>query len=246
QAEEAYATFDRLHVVAPDDLDALRGQRDALAFSKSPKVLLHACEVILQKDPSDRTSWTAKGSAHEAIGQPAEALVAYDTVLRLDPHNADASGRKASLLLGLGRNEEAVKAFDVAIEANPASASLWLDKAKAQYRTGAFADAADSLQRTTRYAPEDPKGWYLLGLSLERYEEAAGAFGQAAVLDPTNAAAILNQGACLMELHRFEEAVPVFQTVLLSNPKEPTALRSLSSAFEALGRTKEALDVCVR
>src|SRR5205807_4726875 len=56
EAEEAYATFDRLRVVAPDDLDALRGQRDALAFSKSPKVLLHACDAILQKDPSDRTS----------------------------------------------------------------------------------------------------------------------------------------------------------------------------------------------
>src|SRR5207247_7469745 len=156
-------TLDSVPGGPPEALGALRGQRDALAFWKSPKGLPHACEVILQKDPSERTSWTGKGSAHEAIGQPAEALVAYDTVLRLDPHNADASGRKASLLLGLGRNEEAVKAFEVAIEANPASASLWLDKAKAQYRAGAFADAADSLQRTTRYAPEDPTGWDRLG-----------------------------------------------------------------------------------
>src|SRR5207245_2462317 len=37
KAEEAHATFERLRVVAPDDLDALRGQRDALRHAKSAK-----------------------------------------------------------------------------------------------------------------------------------------------------------------------------------------------------------------
>lgn len=54
KAEDAYAAFDRLRVVAPDDLDALRRQRDALRFSKNPKVLLRACDAILTKDRSSR------------------------------------------------------------------------------------------------------------------------------------------------------------------------------------------------
>src|SRR3989442_673202 len=69
KAEDAYATFERLRVVAPDDLDALRGQRDALRHSKNAKVLLRTCEVILQKDPADAGTWTARAEAHQSLGQ---------------------------------------------------------------------------------------------------------------------------------------------------------------------------------
>src|SRR5207237_6347491 len=107
-----------------------------------------------QQHPQDLPTRTAKGSARRALEPPDEALAAYDTVLKLDPHDAGASARKAGLLLALGRHEDAVKAFDVALEADPASANLWLDKARGQYRMNAFAEAVDSLERTTRYAPE--------------------------------------------------------------------------------------------
>src|SRR3989449_11180700 len=76
KAEDAYATFERLRVVAPDDLDALRGQREALRRSKNAKVLLRTCEVNLQKDPADAGTWTGRGEAHQTLGQPEDAAAA--------------------------------------------------------------------------------------------------------------------------------------------------------------------------
>src|SRR5207247_281536 len=72
--EEAYTTFERLRVAAPDDLDALRGQRDALRHSKNAKVLLRTCEAILQKDPADAGTWTARGEARQSLNEPQDAL----------------------------------------------------------------------------------------------------------------------------------------------------------------------------
>src|SRR5256885_8124992 len=104
KAEEAYATFETLRVVTPDDLDALRGERDALRHSKNGKVLLRTCEAILQKDPTDASTWTARGEAHQTLGQPEQAITAFDTVLRLDSRDPYASARKAALLFSqIGR-----------------------------------------------------------------------------------------------------------------------------------------------
>src|SRR5207249_11714933 len=73
----------------------------------------------------------------------------------------------------------------------------------------AFAEAVDSLERTTRYAPEDPKGWYLLGLSLQslgRHEQAVGAFDRTLALEAKKAKVYVGKGNSLQSLKRYEEA----------------------------------------
>src|SRR3989442_551391 len=64
----AYAAFGAPRGAPPDALDALRAQRDPPRHRKNAKVLRGPCGALLQKNPADAGTWTARGEAHQTLG----------------------------------------------------------------------------------------------------------------------------------------------------------------------------------
>src|SRR6266508_4682765 len=96
--------------------------------------------------------------------------------------------------------------------------------------TGVQTCALPICLRALALEPNSAKAWLGKGTALQwlkRYEEAANAYGQAALRDKGMTPALLKQGSCLLELHRYEEAVPIYETVIAADPKDKAALTGL-------------------
>jgi putative PEP-CTERM system TPR-repeat lipoprotein len=85
----------------------------------------------------------ARGLAHIALREPAEANASFDKALALQPDNIDARLGKARLAAGKGRIEEALNEVDRALAAAPKSADALMLKADL-YRAGRRIDDARS------------------------------------------------------------------------------------------------------
>lgn len=100
------------------------------------------------------------------------------------------------------------------------------------------------LERHMKEAPDDLRGWLLLGrsyLALERTDDAIEAYGQAHRLDPNNVEAMLGLGEALSERaggNVTPAASDLFEHALVLEPGNPRAL--LYSGFAAATRGDRA------
>ncbi len=113
---------------------------------------------------------------------------------------------------------------------------------------GDMASLVDQLTERLKDRPDDGEGWRLLarGLAgLERYGEAAEAYGRAAALAPDDAGLASSQGEALI-FAAGGSVTPAAHAALLRararDPAEPRARYYLGLAEAQAGRRREALD----
>lgn len=103
-----------------------------------------------------------------------------------------------------------------------------------------------ALEAKLATAPNDPAAWLELA-ELRRGQhqlgEALTAANNALTLAPTNAAALYEKGAALLEMGVFEDAASVFTSVLAVEPLSQKALTSLGSAYFSLKHLELAAKV---
>jgi predicted Zn-dependent protease len=115
--------------------------------------------------------------------------------------------------------------------------------AEAAFRAGNYGDAADRFTAYTRSRPENPWGFYMLGLSAWKagnQGQALQSFDQALALDPKHVKSLLNSSRVLLELDRPQEAIDRLRTALVAEPASGDAYRLLGRAHAALGATDSA------
>jgi serine/threonine protein kinase len=78
--------------------------------------------------------------------------------------------------------------------------------------------------------------------NLGHLEEAIAWYDKALDVDPKNADAWNNKGACQLKLGQSEKAVESFRRALVCDTQNAAALRNLGSGLSALGRFSEALE----
>lgn len=108
---------------------------------------------------------------------------------------------------------------------------------------GRFADALALLERARAAAPGAAGIANQLGLALlrlERWEEAADAFGEAATLDSRFAPALSNRAMAWMALARFDEAGRDFAAAAALDPTNLVAANGLAALALRRGETEEA------
>lgn len=106
---------------------------------------------------------------------------------------------------------------------------------------------ADELATKLAATPDDAEGWALLGrsyMALDRFDEAAGAFGNAVALTPDDATFSASEGEALVFANDglvTPEARDVFEAALKADAKEPRSRFYLGLASVQAGEPRAAL-----
>jgi tetratricopeptide (TPR) repeat protein len=115
--------------------------------------------------------------------------------------------------------------------------------AEADFRAGHYPEAADGFAAYTRSRPENPWGFYMLGLASWKagnQGEALQSFDQALAIDPRHLKSLLNSSRVLLELDRPQETIDRVQSALAIEPQSGNAYRLLGRAHAQLGDVDSA------
>ena len=148
-----------------------------------------------------------------------------------------------------GKREEALKQLERAVDSGETSPELYRAMGHIQFELEAFADAADSYRSLTELKPQYAKGWFNLGVCLERMEdwdEASQAFHKAATLDPSHLEAHLGLGVSHLRLEDAKSALFAFERVLELAPDHADALFGKAASIQSLGHPDEASEIYQR
>ncbi len=117
--------------------------------------------------------------------------------------------------------------------------------AESAYQAGRYDEAAQLFTTYTERKPENPWGFYMLGLSSWKsgnLAQADVAFGEALKLDPKHQKSLLNSARVLIELGRNDEALDRVQAALALDSTSAESWRVLGRTQVELGKTDEAID----
>lgn len=118
------------------------------------------------------------------------------------------------------------------------------ESAESAFSAGKYPEATQRFTSYTDSNPENPWGYYMLGLSAWRSgdrEAAAGAFDRALQLDPSHRKSLFNSSRVLLELGQNQEALERIEKALTLEPMSSEGLRLLGRARYQLGQVDEAI-----
>jgi len=113
------------------------------------------------------------------------------------------------------------------------------------FQAGHYDDAAHLFGAYTERKPDNPWGFYMLGLASWKsgnLAQADVAFDEALKLDPKHQKSLLNSARVLIELGRNEEALQRVNASLALDSTSNEAWRMLGRTQTELGKTDEAID----
>jgi len=119
------------------------------------------------------------------------------------------------------------------------------ESAEAAYSAQRYPEAAELFSRYTEQKPENPWGFYMLGLASWKagsLTQAEVAFDQALKLDPKHQKSWLNSARVLLEQGRADEASERAQTAIEHDSSSGEAWRVLARAQVELGNVDEAIE----
>jgi len=166
----------------------------------------------------------------------------FQQALRLDPENREAQDALDLVLATPAEREAAQRRRMEHLVAGGNGQDL-LEEGTKLLAAGDAAEAWTLLDRGTRAEPASAIGWYNLGLAsqqLERWEDAARAYGRAAELAPHNAMASLGLGIALAKLGRCTEAVRALEAARSADGGLYQADYYLWSCYTKLGQAGPA------
>jgi Flp pilus assembly protein TadD len=145
----------------------------------------------------------------------------------------------------LGVDTAAPEAGAEPVNERPIPENVSYGEAEAVFRTGDYEEAARLFEAYASRRPENPWGHYMLGISLWRAGDHAGA--EAALrrtleVDSTHEKALVNLARVLLEQGRASDALEYAEAVVESKPENGSAWRVLGNARSDLGMVQEAVE----
>lgn len=145
------------HNVAERESRTLCDQGQMLLRQNQAVEALDCFERSLQADENNHAAWLWRAMALTDLGRFNDAIESYDRALQLEPNSAGVWNSKGALLLELGRLEPALDCFErslvLAAEVSTVKAVYWLNKGKALYVLGRYAEARAALQASHQLDP---------------------------------------------------------------------------------------------
>src|SRR5712691_3183245 len=118
------------------------------------------------------------------------------------------------------------------------------ERAESLYHERRFDEATTLFKAYTETKPENPWGFYMVGMSSWKSGDRTGAeaaFGRALELDSTHVKAHLNLSRVLIEDGRPSDAVPHIERAIALDSTSSEGYRLLGRAYDALGKTDSAV-----
>jgi predicted Zn-dependent protease len=161
-----------------------------------------------------------------------------------EPENVGFRVMLARALTDSGRAVEALVAARESSGSSRAELALWHARAEAAASSGDREIAVESWGRITQGNPNDWRAWNNYGdalAALERWGEAAAAFGRAVQLSPADAGLRRRLAAALANGGFVEESVTELEDVIAFDPKDAESPVTLARGLLTLGRNDAAL-----
>jgi predicted Zn-dependent protease len=124
-------------------------------------------------------------------------------------------------------------------------APISYEVAESAFGAGRYSEATDLFTAYTGSHPENPWGYYMLGLSASRagdHEKASSAFDRALEIDPSHRKSLFNSSRVLLETGQPKEALERIEKALALEPMSNEAFRLLGRARYELGNVDEAIE----
>jgi tetratricopeptide (TPR) repeat protein len=173
------------------------------------------------------------------------ALAHFNEVLRLNPEDAEAQHAVGTILYDKGQMETAKRYLTRAVDLNPDNAEA--KRLLVQIDAGKTAGNASAAEpgKTVVATPDDPQGFYQVGMLLlrnGRMEEAREAFENLLRDDPRHTGANYHLGVIAARQGRLDAAVQYFSTALENDPDDPQLHNNLGAVLAQQGRWDRAID----
>jgi tetratricopeptide (TPR) repeat protein len=159
-----------------------------------------------------------------------KALQLVQPALQESPKNPQLWMLQGLAYSGKGNQKAALSSYQNALKVAPDYLPALEGAAQLEYDAGS-ASAIPLLQHVLRLRPNDPTSHAMLAVLAYKKRDCATAvqhFAQSGPLLDSQAGALQEYGACLMELRQTDKAIPVFQRILASRPDDPRARRALA------------------
>lgn len=195
--------------------------------------------------PKART-WPARVATLLALG-----ILALVAAMGAQSHKPEQNSRaEATRLNNLGaatmgqqRFEEAAKMFARAAQLDPSLSAARLNEGVALLNAQRMQPARAALQAYAKDNPDDPRGWYNLGLLDKAQGNAKAAlesFQHAARLAASDSDAQYLAGAMAAQLGEDQEAIASFERALKLNQYHASAEFGLARAYQHAGNQQQA------
>jgi Flp pilus assembly protein TadD len=118
-------------------------------------------------------------------------------------------------------------------------------EAEAAYLEGNYPEAVELFTQYTECKPENPWGYYMLGLSswkAENYQQAEDSFNRALQLDPDHVKSLLNLSRVYLDTGKSEEALSKIDKALQIDLESGVAFRLMGRAYRQMGETDKAVN----
>ncbi len=197
---------------------------------KEPQKALHHIQNVLSSAPDDPQAWLVKSKAHQALGQPKEALMALDKALPKMPASISLQLERAWLLRDTHGEMAAVEALKDLHEQHPHHIHILVALAEAYRQLGDWQNAIQAAQEALQKAGDQPDApeynsiLLLLGQLLRtagHLDQAIHHLSEAIELSPDDPAPYIELGRCYHDQQKYPRALEAFQQAMSMDPENP-------------------------
>ncbi len=178
-------------------------------------------EPIVAKHANFSAALGQLGELYLQTNQPLRALTVLDRRAELEPENPQALHSLAQALALTDHLEESIQYYENTLMRDPHHLEANQNLANAYVKLGDTNKALNYYFRQLSIQPL-PESYFNIGVLMmyqERNKEAIEYFDQAAILDPTNTAVLLNLGSIYLKQQHYGKALETYQRVLTQEPQ---------------------------
>ncbi|MCC7218213.1 MAG: tetratricopeptide repeat protein [Burkholderiales bacterium] len=184
--------------------------------------------------PDRAAAFVLRARAHEAQGDPRQAIADLEGALALDPNQARVWNELGLVAADAGLADRAAAAFDHATRVDPGYARAWNNLANALRAAGRVADAARAAGRAVAADPGYALAWSNLGaLARETGDDARAeaALRRALALDANQRGAVTTLAGLLRERGDLAGAAELFARAGTLDPRDANAMLQLGGTL---------------
>lgn len=188
-------------------------------------------------DAKDYQNWLALAGLYQNLagagvqGAYESAHKAYENARAANPTNPLPLVQLAQLELTAGKKDAALDSLNKALALKPNLAPALFLRSQINAGDGSFADAEWDARGAAELVPQDPLGWYNLGVIYyadHSYENAAASLSRAVSLQNDYSNALFVLALSLEKMGRREEAHGALSRVSVLNPDNATVLQFIA------------------